>query len=103
MGGASRQWRCRVQRARYATHDSEQPAGRMFGISSGRGNARLRSTVITGDSVGSSTVSNPPWRKRLQVAATRTRYRSPEIGMLAHVGQQVKRQLAQGHGAASLR
>jgi hypothetical protein len=77
MSGASRQRRCRAQRARYATHDSEQPAGRVRGTSSGRGNESSRRAVTTGDSVGSSTVSCPPWRKRLQLWETRTKSQSP--------------------------
>lgn len=51
--------------------------GRVFGISSARGNASSRSAVTTGYLVGSCTVSSPPspWRRRLQAAAMRTRSR----------------------------
>jgi hypothetical protein len=64
MVGASRPRRCRAQRARYVIHDSSmQLMGRTFGIISGRGIACLHRTMTTGDSVGSSSVSSPPWRK----------------------------------------
>jgi hypothetical protein len=60
-------------------HPRLQPMGSVLGTSSGREKACLHSAVTTGDSVGSSTVSRPPspWRRRLQVAATRTRSHRP--------------------------
>jgi hypothetical protein len=73
MGGASRQRRCRTPRARYATHESEQPIGRVLGIRLPTGKASWRSTVTTGDLVGSLAVSIPPspWQRRVHVSATR--------------------------------
>jgi hypothetical protein len=60
MGGASRQRRCRAHRARYATHDSEQPVGRVLGIASQPGNACSHIAVTIGDLVGSSAIFRPP-------------------------------------------
>eukprot|EP00962_Isochrysis_galbana_P059389 scaffold32948_cov131-Isochrysis_galbana.AAC.2 len=76
-GGASRQRRCRAHRARYVTHGSEQPMGRVLGTSWPPGKACSLSTVTTGDLFDSSAVSSPvpPWRKRVHVAETRSKSR----------------------------
>jgi hypothetical protein len=50
--------------------------------------------VTTGDSVGSSAVSSPPWRKRLQLRATRTKI--PQSEVPAHVRQHLQREVVQG-------
>jgi hypothetical protein len=76
-GGASRHWRCLARRATYATHNSEQPLGRMHGISPPPGNAYSCSAATTGEALCGSAAGIPPWPNKRAKAATRTRSRIP--------------------------
>jgi hypothetical protein len=95
MGGASRQRRCRAQRAKYATHDSEWPMGRVLGIPTPPGKACSRSAATTGDFVQ---------LRRLQPAVAMAEARAcrrdadevTEIELMAHTRQHLEWQVQQG-------